>query len=311
MGSYISTSKFIQLPFRGKKSVLCNQEFTFCKKSKNREIIDTIINSNISHIQTEYEPSKEEVDILNEIFKNKQDIIFRHYGGWGNDSVDILYLSKLSNLRHLYLDLYPQITNIDILQKLELYSLRINCFNVKDYGFLKGVSSSIKDLTIDLEDKTYKMDINDIVHMKDLEKLEIRNVKKGLDKLAEFNNLKELYLRSINIKDYRFLKQTNVKKIYLSFQKPEYFNTFEENKKIEEVSLWMNKNLTDLSFLLQFPNLKKIIISSQKKVEIIPDLSNLKKLEEIYFLDRDVNEIRKYCSADVKIYNQYNPADIN
>ncbi len=310
MGSYISTSEFIQLPFRGKKSILGNQ-FTFCKKSKNREIIDTIINSNISRIQTEYEPSKEEVDILNEIFKNKQDIIFRHFGGWGDSVIDVSYLTKLSHMKNLWLDIYSKISNIEILQELNLESLGINCFNVKNYSFLRNLSPSISGLTLLFEDKSYKIDINDIVHLKDLKKLGIRNVKKGLDKLVEFKNLKELSLRSISINDYSFLREMNVNKIYLGFQKSEYFNTFGLNEKIEEVSLWRNTNLTDLSFLLQFPNLKKIIISSQSKVENIPNLSNLKKLEEIYFLDRDVNEIRKYCSADVKIYNQYNPADIN
>ena len=178
-------------------------------------------------------------------------------------------------------------------------------------AFLKNVSPSIKGLTVELEDKTYKMDIKDILHMTDLESLGIRNVKKGLDKLSEFKNLKELYLRSVDIKDYSFLREMQVRKIYLSLQNIAYFDTFGINESIEEVSLWMNKKLTDLSFLLQFPNLKKIIISNQKKVEIIPDLTGLEKLEEIYFLEKDAEEIRKYCNPNVKVHSYYNPVDIS
>ena len=163
------------------------------------------------------------------------------------------------------------------MQKLDLESLSLSCFNLKEYNFLRNVSPKIKYLTIELEDKTYKMDINDILHMKKLESLGLRNVKKGLDKLIHFQSLKALYLRSVSIKDYSFLKKMNVKKIYLSFQNVEYFDTFGINEKIEEVSLWMNKKLTDLSFLLQFPNLKRVIISNQNKVEIIPNLKKLKK----------------------------------
>ena len=155
------------------------------------------------------------------------------------------------------------------------------------------------------------MDIHDILHMTELESLGIRNVKRGLDKLSEFTNLKELYLRSVDIKDYSFLRDMRVRKIYLSFQNVAYFNTFGVNETIEEVSLWMNRNLTDLSFLLQFPNLKKIIISNQKKVDIIPDLTGLKKLEEIYFLDSDVDTVKKHCNSHVNVYSHYNPVDIS
>ena len=155
------------------------------------------------------------------------------------------------------------------------------------------------------------MDIGDITHITALESLSIRNVKKGLDKLSEFKNLKELYLRSVDIKDYGFLRDMNVRKIYLGIQNVSYFNTFGINESIEEVSLWMNRNLTDLSFLLQFPNLKRIIISSQKKVETIPDMTGLSKLEEIYFLERDTEEVKKHCNPNVKVKSFYNPVDIS
>ena len=147
--------------------------------------------------------------------------------------------------------------------------------------------------------------------MTELESLGIRNVKKGLDKLSELKNLKELYLRSVEIKDYSFLQKMQVRKIYLGIQNIAYFNTFGINESIEEVSLWMNKKLTDLNFLLQFPNLKKIIISNQKKVEKIPDLTGLTKLEEIYFLEKDADEIKKHCNPNVKVHSYYNPVDIS
>ena len=147
--------------------------------------------------------------------------------------------------------------------------------------------------------------------MTELECLGIRNVKKGVDQLSKFKNLKELYLRSVDIEDYGFLKNMGVRKIYLSFQNAAYFNTFGVNESIEELSLWRNRNLTDLGFLLQFPNLKKIIISNQKKIDIIPDLTGLTKLEEIYFLEKDAETVKKHCNPDVKVHPYYNPVDIS
>lgn len=311
MGSYISTSKFFELPFRTEKPNPINGNLMFSMKTIDEEIIEVLSQPDVERIQTTFNPSDDELIIINEILKKNSSITFRHYFGFDVEFTDISYLLKLPCLKHLCLDLYSKIQNIDVLQKLDIESLELGCFNVREYSFLRDVSPKIKRLTIGLEDKTYKMDINDIIHMKELESLTLRNVKKGLDKLIHIQSLKELYLRSVSIKDYSFLQKMNVKKIYLGWQNVKYFDTFGINESIEEVSLWMNKKLTDLSFLLQFPNLKRVIISDQNKVEIIPNLRQLQKLEEIYFLGRKNEEIKKYCNPNVKVYCQYNPADIN
>ncbi|MBQ9746656.1 MAG: hypothetical protein IJW21_07505, partial [Clostridia bacterium] len=58
-------------------------------------------------------------------------------------------------------------------------------------------------------------------------------------------------------------------------------------------------------------NLKRIIISNQKKVETIPDLTGLTELKEIYFLEKDAEEIKKHCNPNVKVCSRYNPVDIS
>ena len=309
MGSYVSSQNFFQLPFRGgTKNIF--RKIVFDENASDEEIINTLLNSNLGRIQTTKEPMDDEINILNELFGINPDISFRHYNMFAGEE-DISYLLGLPNLKSLSLELHSEIKNIEVIGQLDLEHLAFDCFSLKDYSFLKNASPSIKSLTVDLENKTYKMDIGDITHITALESLSIRNVKKGLDKLNEFKNLKELYLRSVDIKDYGFLRDMNVRKIYLGIQNVSYFNTFGINESIEEVSLWMNRNLTDLSFLLQFPNLKRIIISGQKKVETIPDLKGLSKLEEIYFLERDAEEVKKYCSPNVKVKSFYNPVDIS
>lgn len=298
MGSYLSTAKFVELSLLPMLGI------------NKRKTAERLANSGINHIQTTRRPTKREMEILNEVFRINPKIIFRLYGLSEKDS-DISYLSELPDLRALSLELYYEVKNIEVLYELALEDLTLACFGLKDYSFLRDLSPSLKCLTVDLEDKTYRMDVSDILHMTGLESMALRNVKRGLDKIGEFKNLKELYLRSVDIKDYGFLREMGVRKIYLSFQNVEYFNTFGINESIEEVSLWMNKKLTDLSFLLQFPNLKKIIISNQKRVEAIPDLTGLQTLEEIYFLDRDAEEIRACCNPWVKIHTGYNPVDIS
>lgn len=305
MGSYVSTAKFFQLPFRSLR-----YKNSFALTASDDKIIHTLASSSINHIQTTKEPTNKELRILNEIFRMNPGITFRYYGMLGKYA-DISYLEKIPNLRSLCLDIYCKIENIEIIEKLDLDHLALSCYSLNDYSFLRNASRTIRSLSIDLEDKTYKMDINDILHMSGLESLAIRNVKKGLDKLSEFKELKDLYLRAVPIKDYSFLEDMGVRKIYLSFQNVAYFNTFGVVESIEEVSLWRNSNLTDLSFLLRFPNLKRIIISDQKKIDTIPDLTGLANLEEIYFLDSDAETVKKYCNPNVKVYTQYNPVDIS
>lgn len=311
MGSYISTSKLVELPFGSEVLNPFGNVLNFAEDSTKNEIIKKIINSNCDRIQTENKPTSNELEIVNEIFKLRPDITFRHYGSHGKEYVDISYLSKLTFLKKLSLNVYPSILNIETLEKMDLDMLNISCFGVREYGFLKGITSSLKELSINLEDKTYKMDIKDILHMKNLENLEIRNINKGIEKLSELKSLKRLLLRSIPVKDYSFLAKMNVKKLSLCFQNSEYFNTFGVNEQIEEITLWRNQRLTNLSFLLQFPNLKKIVITDQSKIETIPDLKVLSKLEKIYYLYGNVEKIKANVGSKVNIYSDYNPHDIS
>ena len=90
MGSYVSTAKFFQLPFR---SVLHKDAFALT--AKDETIIETLANANLSHIQTTKTPSNDELGILNAIFKINPDITFRHYSA-SSQGVDISYLSELA-----------------------------------------------------------------------------------------------------------------------------------------------------------------------------------------------------------------------
>ncbi len=314
MGFFVSSALFAELPLRRKDVSSLSKVFNiieFGMEATDEEIINRLVTEDINRIQAQIIPSEKDIELLNKIYKIKPDLPFRFYGCYSKEDLNIDFLLKLDKVRVLSIEIYQPIKNIEILCKLNLKKLTIDCFNVKDYSFLKNINSNLKELTIDLEDKTYKMDINDILHMKHLEGLYIRNVKKGLDKIKEFKSLKSLLFRSINITDYSFLKEMNVRKLSLCFQKPEYFNTFGINENIEEIELWRNPKLTDLSFLLQFPNLKKVVINDQSKVEIIPDLRSLTKLKEIYFMDKKAVELEKLVSSNVKVYSYYNPCDLD
>ena len=114
MGSYVSTAKFFQLPFR---SILHKDAFSLT--TSDRVIIDTLANSNLSHIQTTKTPSSKELFILNEIFRINPNIAFRDYS-LSSKSVDISYLAELTHLKSLHLDIWSEIENIDVLEKMNL-----------------------------------------------------------------------------------------------------------------------------------------------------------------------------------------------
>ena len=138
MGSYVSTAKFFELPFRSLR-----YKNSFALTASDDEIIHTLANSNINHIQTSKEPKSKELRILNEIFRINPGITFRYYGLLGKET-DISYLSKLTHLRSLSLDIYCNIKNIDVIERLDLEHLSFSCFNLKDYSFLRNASPSIR-----------------------------------------------------------------------------------------------------------------------------------------------------------------------
>ena len=67
MGSFVSTAKFFQLPFRNSKNA-------FDSTVSDDEMINTLANANLSRIQTIREPTSDEIRILNEIFKTNPKI---------------------------------------------------------------------------------------------------------------------------------------------------------------------------------------------------------------------------------------------
>ncbi|MCI5938505.1 MAG: hypothetical protein MRZ17_01185 [Acholeplasmataceae bacterium] len=122
MGSFISTSPFVELPFRGEKKKLIGNVISFDENATDEEVINTIINAKCDRIQATKEPNKSEISILNEIYRIKPDIGFRFLIMFGPD-VDISFLLKINNLRTIYLDSHPNIMNIDIIKKMKLDKL--------------------------------------------------------------------------------------------------------------------------------------------------------------------------------------------
>jgi len=58
------------------------------------------------------------------------------------------------------------------------------------------------------------------------------------------------------------------------------------------------------------PNLKRLIIKDQSKINSIPDLTSLTKLEEVYYFCNNDPILKNHFNKNVKIYTWYNPADI-
>lgn len=295
MGSWISTAKRIDLPLK--------------RKNLNEEFVRSVIDSKTAWIQTSKTPSDEDLHIVNAILKERQDIPFRVYGFYGEDVVDLSFLNKLTNVKRLEIDTYQDIINFDCLYEFDLIELSLGIFKRKDYSFIKELKPCLEELSIDLDDKNRNVDIEWLTRFPNLKNLGIRNVTKNISALKELKSLKSLSLRSIKIQDYSFLQDMKVKNLHLYFQNPAFFDTFGQNENIEYLELWRNSKLTDLSFLLQFPSLKTLVITDQSKIETIPDLKPLKNLKNIYFFGAEKSYLQGLVNKGVRIHTYYNPAD--
>lgn len=303
MGGYVNSGIIFQLPIRG-KGLPVNGQLFFDERDSDEKIIEAFVNSNLTQIQAIKPPTEDEIKILNEVFLKRPDIIFREYDsifGFVIKEIDVSYLAQLTNVKRLYLDIVCEFKNAECIANLELEQFALTSLYQQDYGFLRSIPTSVNNLVLELHEKNAKVDLNNVLHLTELKSLTLRNIKKGIDKISEFKKLEELSLRSISIKDYSFLADMPVKTLSMGFQNAEYFNTFGINEKIENLYFWRNKNLTDLNFLNNFPNLKCAVFRSQKQIKCDVDLTKLTHLEQLCFDEEVPDGIEIKCAPGTKI----------
>ena len=120
----------------------------------NEQLINEIANNRkIKCIQiSDYLPN-ETYKIIDNILSMRKDLTFRLFYFIDHNEVDISFLLKMPHLERLLIDCIdfksnPERINFDVLTELNLRSLQLECFDLKNYEFIKNLSDKIEELCI-------------------------------------------------------------------------------------------------------------------------------------------------------------------
>ena len=273
-----------------------------------RAIVD---NKKIKRIQISYLLPDKAYQIIDEILSLRPDITFRLFDFDDEDKVDISFLLKMPHLKNLWFNCIDfkknqQKINFDVLARLRLKQFYIECFDLRNYEFIKYLSDDLEELIIiaDTMGPGIVFDCAWLLKYVNLKSLWLgKKAKKNLELLSQLPKLKELSLRGIKITDFSFLQKMNLEKLALLWNSNNDLHELAKLKNLHEIELWRINKLDDISFLEDMTNLEIIRLEDLKHVTSLPDLSKLTKLKKIIFIDTGIDleslpdSIKPYCST--------------
>ena len=272
-----------------------------------RAIVD---NKKIERIQIASLLPDEAYQKIDEILSLRQDITFRLFGFYDEDKVDISFLLKMPHLKNLWIDLNfrndQQKINFDVLARLRLKQFYIECFDLRNYEFIKYLSDDLEELIIiaDTMGPGVVFDCAWLLKYVNLKSLWLgKKAKKNLELLSQLPKLKDLTLRGIKIADFSFLHKMNLEKLALLWNSNNDLHELAKLKNLHEIELWRINKLDDISFIEDMTNLEIIRLEDLKHVTSLPDLSKLTKLKKIVLNDTGIDmkslpdSIKPYCAS--------------
>ena len=280
-------------------------------KDIDDQIIQAIAdNGKIKCIQISNPLPDQAYQIIDEILSLRPDIAFRLFDFDDEDKVDISFLLKMPHLKNLWIDLDfrndQQKINFDVLARLRLKQFYIECFDLRNYEFIKYLSDDLEELIIiaDTMGPGVVFDCAWLLKYVNLKSLWLgKKAKKNIELLSQHPKLKELSLRGIKITDFSFLQKMNLEKLALLWNSNNDLHELAKLKNLREIELWRINKLDDISFIKDMTSLEIIRLQNLKHITSLPDLSKLTKLKKIIFIDTGIDleslpdSIKPYCST--------------
>lgn len=198
----------------------------------------------------------------------------------------------------------PQRINLSVLTELNLKSLSIDCFDLRDYEFIQYLSEELEELYImaDTMEPGIKFDCTWLLKYKNLQTLwPGKKAKKKIESISQLPKLKALYLRGIKITDFSFLYKMNLEKLALLWNSNNNLHELAELKNLKEIELWRINKLSDISFIGKLTNLEIIKLQDLKHVNLLPDLSKHANLQRLFIIGTgiDIQQLPHYLHEKV------------
>jgi Leucine-rich repeat (LRR) protein len=309
MGAYINHTNLVHVTNETRTDGCF--EFLGYKDIDDQVIRAIVDNKKIKRIQISYLLPDKAYQIIDEILSLRPDISFRLFDFDDEDKVDISFLLKMPHLKNLWFNCIDfkknqQKINFDVLARLRLKQFYIECFDLRNYEFIKYLSDDLEELIIiaDTMGPGVVFDCAWLLKYVNLKSLWLgKKAKKNLELLSQLPKLKELSLRGIKITDFSFLQKMNLEKLALLWNSNNDLHELAKLKNLHEIELWRINKLDDISFLEDMTNLEIIRLEDLKHVTSLPDLSKLTKLKKIVLNGTGIDmkslpdSIKPYCAS--------------
>lgn len=246
---------------------------------------------------------------IDQILSVRPDITFRLFHFINNYEIDISFLIDMPHMKRLQIDCIDfksnsKRINLSVLEELSLKSLRMECFDLRDYEFIQNLSDEIEEISVmaDTMGSGIKFDCTWLLKYKNLQILWLgKKAKKNLEKISQLSKLKSLSLRGIKLTDFSFLWEMNLEKLALLWNSSNNLHELAELKSLKEIELWRINKLIDISFIGELTNLEIIKLQDLKHVTCLPDLSKHANLQRVFLIDTgiDIKELPDYLQEKV------------
>lgn len=294
MGAFICFTNHITIANKTSKGVLSQIGYEDIDDQVIKEIVN---NEKIKWIQISHYLPDEAYQRIDDILSMRKDLIFRLFWFSDYDEVDISFLLKMPHLKRLQIDCIdfrsnPERINFEVLTKLNLRSLRIECFDLKNYEFIKSLSDELEELAImaDTIGTGVKFDCSWLLKYKKLNSLRLgKKARKNLECISELPSIRSLSLRGIKISDFSFLLQMNLDKLALLWNSNADLHELSKLEYLKEIELWRINKLSDISFIEDMKELEVIRLQDLKHVNCLPDLSKHKNLQKIILINTGIH----------------------
>lgn len=233
---------------------------------------------------------------LNRLFILRPDISFRIYGGadkkfgYGDDfnGWNLDFLRFVPDVQNIVIgDFEYKNTGLSILSSLSnLKSLTLDIYDLRDFSFVKTLSSQLEHLYINAILKNGKpvFDCQWLLRFKNLQSLFLGKLDKNLESIVGLSQLKKLELRVVKNKDLSFLKQTPINDLSIWWCDGSKIDltVLSDFRTLRQLRLIRISKLNDISFVSTLTGLERLELILLANITKIPNLSNLNKLTEVY-----------------------------
>lgn len=296
MGAWIDLFNYIEI---------ANEHFENgqLKSVGYKEIDDSFIeavkkNDKLIQIQISQALPEEGYQAIDRILAVRPDLYFRIWGLYGENTFDISFLKRMPHLHKLKIECHlrnkPDMIDFSVLTDLRLTGLRLYCFDLFDYGFIRNISNDLEELDIqaDTSSKSINFDCEWLLRFQKLNKLKLgKKAKKHLETITQLPNLKSLSLRGIKLDDLSILKKLRLESLTLLWNSNNDLHELAELKELKEIELWRINKLDNIDFMSELVNLETIRLQDLKHIKTLPDLSKLVKLKKICLVDTGIKNV--------------------